>query len=78
MKASAAADDVEQLHLMADLLFISIRTPVSTPGPLFSGVTARSAQLLSTELGMYRVLDLKNQWVKAASPSWANPMFAMR
>jgi hypothetical protein len=90
--------------LMADIMFISLKTPVSTRGPLFSGVTARSAQLVSTELGTYRVLDLQNQWLdvgggvrtisvwtkltfnpglapgftQSASPSWANPIFAMR
>ena len=49
--------------LSADLMVISIRTPITTPGPLFSGVTAQSSQLLSTELGMYRVLEQKDQWL---------------
>ena len=53
----------DRVGLSADLMFISLRTPVSTPGPYFSGVTAQSAQLLTTELATYRVLELKEQWL---------------
>jgi len=49
--------------VLSDLMVISLRTPVSTPGPLFSGVTAQTTQFVTTEMGMYRVLRRNVQWL---------------
>ncbi len=52
-----------RVSLLSDLMVVSLRTPVSTPGPLFSGATAQTTQFVSTEMGMYRVLQRKEQWL---------------
>jgi len=48
--------------IMSDLMVVSLRTPVST-GPYFSGATAETTQFVTTEMGMYRVLEQRKQWL---------------
>jgi hypothetical protein len=49
--------------IMSDLMVVSLRSPVSTPGPYFSGVTAQTTQFVTSEMGMYRVVLEKRQWL---------------
>jgi hypothetical protein len=49
--------------IMSDMMVASLRTPVSTPGPYFSGVTAQTTQFVTSELGMCRVLEQGKQWL---------------
>jgi hypothetical protein len=48
--------------IMSDLMVVSLRAPVST-GPYFSGATAQTTQFVTTEMGMYRVLEQRKQWL---------------
>jgi hypothetical protein len=53
----------DRFGLLSDLMVVSLRTPVSTPGPYFSGVTAQTTQFVTTELGTYRVVQWDRQWL---------------
>ncbi len=48
--------------IMSDLMVVSLRVPAST-GPYFSRATAQTTQFLTTEMGMYRVLEQRKQWL---------------
>ena len=52
-----------RFDVLSDPLVVSLRTPVSTPGPYSSGVTARTTQFVTTELGTYRVVQWDRQWL---------------
>jgi hypothetical protein len=51
----------DRFGLSADIIAVSLKSNVSTPGPAFSGGTATVTELLSTIMPTYRVLDLPNQ-----------------
>ncbi len=48
--------------IMSDLMVVSLRAPVST-GPYFSGATVQTTQFVTTEMGMYRVVEQQKQWL---------------
>ena len=51
----------DRFGLMADFIYLSVKSDVSTPGPLFGDGKAKVTSAIGTALGTYRVVDTPKQ-----------------